>query len=145
MHHVPQPSCFRRLAKPCLAAALPVLAVTLPAQAGRAPKVVSLQPPHLAVEVDAKQTEQLVVKFDVPMSRRRFSFCGGGPTMPKASRSRWKDKFTCVMDVTLEPGRDYSMSLNCPAAMGFRSAEGVALAPTPWRSTAPSPSACPAC
>ncbi len=66
-----------------------------------------------------------MVTFDQPMNRRGYSFCGGGPKFPKALRSRWKDKFTCIMTVELEPDHDYELSLNCPAANNFRSAKGV--------------------
>lgn len=102
------------------------------AQDAEPPKVVKLDPPHRACEVDAHTTRQLIVTFDQPMNRRGFSFCGGGPKFPKASQTRWKDKFTCVMTVELEPGHDYEMLLNCPAAKNFRSAKGVPLVPTPY-------------
>jgi hypothetical protein len=99
------------------------------------PKVVSLEPAHLA-EVDAKKTKRLVVVFDRAMSETGFSFCGGGPKFPKfAGKPQWQDKKTVVVDVELEPDHEYAMSLNCPAATNFRSKEGAQLAPVPWSFT----------
>ncbi len=118
---------------PLLVLSTAVLAIHGTLAQGKAPKVVKLVPPHQAVEVDGRTTKTLVVTFDQPMNRRGYSFCGGGPKFPKALRSRWKDKFTCIMTVELEPDHDYELSLNCPAANNFRSAKGVPLAPTPWR------------
>lgn len=104
------------------------------AQQGTAPKVIKLEPPNLAVEVNAKRIRKLVVTFDRPMRREGYSICGGGPTFPKAKRVRWKNNVTCVMEgVQLEPDHSYSMSLNCQGATNFRSAAGVALEPTEWR------------
>ncbi len=106
------------------------LAVALAAQ--DAPKVVSMTPAHLA-EVDAKTTKQMVAVFDRAMSEDGVSFCGGGASFPKTTgRAKWKDAKTVVLEVELEPDHRYSLSLNCPAASNFRSAEGVALAPVPW-------------
>lgn len=103
--------------------------------AQEAPKVVSMTPAHLA-EVDAKTTKQLIVVFDRKMSDSGFSFCGGGPAFPKTTgRPQWKNDKTVVMDVELEPDREYRLSLNCSGATNFRSAEGVALDPVPWSFT----------
>lgn len=110
-----------------------VLLVSLAAQ--DAPKVVSMEPPHLA-EVDAKKTKRLVVVFDRAMSDSGWSFCGGGPQYPKVvGKPQWQDKKTIVLDVELEPDHQYSMSLNCPAATNFRSADGAQLVPVPWSFT----------
>lgn len=97
-----------------------------------APTVVSLTPPHDSVEVDADRVGELVVVFDRPMSKKGYSFCGGGPTFPKVSGARWKGDRTCVLSVELEPGHSYRMSLNCPSAQSFRSAEGAVLESVPW-------------
>lgn len=113
-------------------AAFVVVSLALPVTAQDPPLVASLQPASGDVEVDPGITE-LVVTFDQPMSQQGFSFCGGGPQFPKTSGCHWKGARTCVMNVTLEPDHSYVLSLNCPAAQNFRSAKGVALAPTPWR------------
>jgi len=98
------------------------------------PKVVSMEPPHLA-EVDAKKTKRLVVVFDRAMNESQ-SLCGGGPQLPKfVGTPQWRDKKTIVVDVELEPDRQYSLSLNCPAATNFRGADGAQLAPVPWSFT----------
>lgn len=102
---------------------------SLAAQA--APKVVSRSPDHLA-EVDAKTTT-LTVVFDRAMSQAGFSVCGGGPAFPKVTKPpKWRDDRTLDITVELVPDHTYQMSLNCPAARNFRSAEGVELAPVPW-------------
>ena len=108
--------------------------VVLPALAGaqkEAPKVVSLAPAHGAM-VDASGVKELVVKFDRDMRRRSHSFCGGGPTFPKAQGVSWPDARTCVLKVALETDREYQMSLNCQSSTSFRSAKGVPLPSTPW-------------
>lgn len=97
------------------------------------PGIVSLEPAHQAGDVDAGKLKTLVVTFDQPMSTRGWSFCGGGPKFPRiVGKPRWKNDRTCVVDVELAPGRDYSILLNCPAGGNFRSARGVKLPPTPW-------------
>ena len=71
-----------------------------------APKVVSMQPAHLA-EVDFKKTKQLVIEFDRAMNDRGWSFCGGGPQFPKLlGRPRWKNTKTLVVDVEMKHGAD---------------------------------------
>lgn len=105
------------------------------AGAQAAPKVVSLDPPHLG-EVEAKKQKQLVVVFDRAMSDAGWSLCGGGPQFPKTKgRPQWRDAKTLVVDVELEPDHQYSLSLNCPAATNFRSKDGVPLEPVPWSFT----------
>ncbi|MEZ6038720.1 MAG: S41 family peptidase [Planctomycetota bacterium] len=99
--------------------------------AQRAPEVVSLSPAHLA-EVDAKQVTELVVVFDQPMNTRGRSICGGGPSFPSVKDVQWKDDKTMVVSVELVPNHDYTMSLNCPAALNFRSKAGGVLEPVPW-------------
>ena len=103
------------------------------------PKVVSREPEHLAEDLDAKKTVKLVVTFDRPMSDDAWSFCGGGPNMPSFKNPpHWDTPKKIVVEVELEPDHQYELSLNCPAATKFRSAEGVPLVPTPWSfSTAP--------
>ncbi len=95
------------------------------------PRVVHLDPPHLATEVDATTTT-LTVTFDQDMDTRSYSFCGGGPSFPRTKRGGWKDKRNCVLEVTLQPDHDYVMQLNCRSSKNFRSSTGAAATPTPW-------------
>ncbi len=103
--------------------------------AQEAPKVVELRPAHGDMEVDARKTRQLTVKFDQKMDKRGRSICGGGPTFPKAQKIRWKDDFTLIIDVALVADHSYKMSLNCQSFRNFMSAKGVRLAPTAWNFT----------
>ncbi len=114
-------------------AALALTAASLPAQAAKAPRVVKLEPAHLASDVDASVVTRLVITFDQNMSTGGWSFCGGGPQYPRSTGSPfWKTPKVCILAVDLEPDHDYRLSLNCPAARNFRSAKGVPLDPTPW-------------
>lgn len=108
----------------------------IPAAQEAAPKVVSCEPPHLAVDVDAATTKTLVVTFDRAMQTSGFSVCGGGEKFPKMkSRPRFDSPTKLVLEVELEPDHDYAMSLNCPSAQNFVSKDGVRLAPYPWSFT----------
>jgi hypothetical protein len=110
--------------------------VALPLAAQEPPRVVTRVPAHLAADVDAAATTRLEITFDRPMRTQGFSFCGGGPSFPEFESSpTWQDPRTIVVEVALEPDREYSLSLNCLAATNFRSQQGVALAPTPWSFT----------
>lgn len=90
-------------------------------------------PPHLAVDVDAKATRELVVTFDRDMDRTMHAVCGDGATFPKVLSTHWRDSRTFVLEVELQPDRVYLMDLACPASSGFRSSRGEPLPPTPWR------------
>lgn len=97
-----------------------------------APKIVSLEPAH-GTEVDAKKVAKLVIVFDRAMNQNGFSLCGGGPAFPKLTRQpAWQDDKTLVAEVELEPDHQYELGINCPAAQGTRSAEGVPVPSTPW-------------
>jgi hypothetical protein len=113
-----------------------ILACVLTLPQAEPPKVVSLEPAHLAMDVDAARTVRLVATFDRAMGDAGWSFCGGGPAFPKfKGKPRWESPKKIVVDVELEPDHEYRLSLNCPAATNFRSAEGAALAPVPWSFT----------
>ena len=97
-----------------------------------APKVVEMFPKNWATDVDPSVTE-MWVKFDRDMSTGGFSFCGGGPAFPKFDgKPKWVGKRKVVVKIKLEPDHDYELSLNCPAAQNFVSAEGTPLEPVPW-------------
>ncbi len=100
-----------------------------------APKVVSMEPAKGA-EVDAKTTKRLVVVFDRKMTKDSHSFCGGGETFPKLlGRPKWEDDKTVVLEVELQPDREYHIGLNAPSFRNFRSADGVPLVPVQWTFT----------
>lgn len=106
--------------------ALPAMIIGLSAVAlGAAPQVVETIPKNGAQDVDPSLRE-IVVKFDQPMSRRAYSWCGGGETFPKTrGNAIWKDDRTCVLPVKLEPNHEYALGINCPAANNFRSKGGT--------------------
>jgi hypothetical protein len=108
-----------------------VLCLSVPVFA-KPPEVVDMSPKNGATDVDP-ETAELRVTFDRDMSTDGFSFCGGGPAFPQMEgRPKWVDKRTVIAKVKLEPDHDYQLSLNCPAARNFRSADGTPLEPLPW-------------
>lgn len=128
-----------------VAAKLSVIGVGLAVSVGAgrsapadAPKVVEMFPGDGATDVDPA-TRELRIVFDRDMSTGGFSFCGGGPSFPESGgRPGWLDKRTIVIKVKLKPDHEYRLSLNCPSARNFRSADGVPLQPVGWRfSTTP--------
>jgi hypothetical protein len=97
----------------------------------KAPVIVSLNPPNGASDVSPSVTE-LRVTFSEPMNGD-MSWCGGGPNFPTISegkKAHWsKDGKTCVLPVQLKAGWEYELGINCPSFKGFKSDEGVPLAP----------------
>ncbi|MBL8729506.1 MAG: hypothetical protein JNM25_13820 [Planctomycetes bacterium] len=117
---------------------LPTLAIVLlvAAAAARAqapPRVVRLDPPHLATDLDAASVQRLVVRFDAAMDPGVYGLCGGGPSFPSVAAPTWDDAHTFGLDVTLAPDHVYAMDLACAESAGFRSAAGQRLRPLPWR------------
>ena len=104
-----------------------------PARAQQEPPKVTLEPPHLAVAVDARKTTELVMHFDRAMDQTAHALCGGGPSFPKVIEITWRDDRTCVAQVSLLSDTVYSMDLSCAGSGGFRSRDGVRLPHTPWR------------
>jgi hypothetical protein len=97
------------------------------------PKIVSLEPEDQALELEAKKVTKLIVTFDRPMSTTGWSFCGGGPNFPTIKGTpHWDNPKKIVADVELQSDHQYNLSLNCPAAGNFRSADGVSLVPMSW-------------
>lgn len=100
-----------------------------------APKVVSLEPAN-GSEVDAKTTGRLVVVFDRAMSKDGHSFCGGGETFPKVvGKPKWDGDRTIVIEVELQPDREYRLGINCPAANNTRGKDGTPVVPVAWTFT----------
>lgn len=100
--------------------------------AAQAPQAVKMFPENGATDVDPKIGE-MWVEFDQDMGTGGHSFCGGGePFPPIQGQPKWVGKRKIVAKVKLEPDHDYQLSLNCPAANNFRSADGTPLEPVPW-------------
>jgi hypothetical protein len=92
--------------------------------AGAPPRVIEAVPDHADVAVDPVLTV-LRITFDQDMQQDGFSLCGGGPMFPTVvARPRWVDACTLVVPVSLEAGKRYELSVNCPSARNFRSAAG---------------------
>lgn len=106
-----------------------------PAILPTAPSVVETTPTLEARDVDTSLTE-IVVRFDRPMQRTSWSWCGGGVGYPNITgKPFFRDEFTAVLPVALEPEHTYMLGINCPSAQGFRSAEDIAVAPKQLRFT----------
>lgn len=112
-----------------LAWAAVLLAAVVPA-AGQQPRVIAAAP-DLGDAVSAGLTE-LRFTFDRDMRPGGRSVCGGGPGFPQiVGPGRWEGARTFVLPVRLEPENRYALSVNCPAARNFRSAEGEPAEPYP--------------
>ncbi len=117
-----------RISLPVLAAALLLGRLAPP---GEPPKVVKAVPDNGDTGVDPGLKE-IRVEFDRDMSHLGHSVCGGGDEFPKpAGKIRWANRRTVVIPVKLEPERQYRFSINCPAAMNFRSPAGESAEPYP--------------
>ncbi len=118
---------IRRIAAAAVALAAPFASGQTP------PKVVSLDPPHLAANVEPHGTTRFTVVFDRDMDTTAHSVCGGGPTFPKIVRTDWEDARTFVFEALLGEDRIYSVDLSCASSNGFRSKQGDRLPLVPWR------------
>ena len=110
------------------------------AKAARAPKVVAIDPPNGATDLDAAAVTKLVITFDRPMRDQSWSIVGGGPMMPKLGRPTYDAaRKVLTVPVTLDPGRQYRFGLNGARFMCFQSADGVPLDPVgvTWTTKAP--------
>jgi hypothetical protein len=97
-------------------------------------------------DVDPALTE-IRVRFDQPMNPDSWSFVGGGPTFPRIEgKPQWADPKTIVIDVKLEPDREYWLSINSDTFQGFRSRAGEPAIPQPlaFRTRAAGPAPHPA-
>jgi Peptidase family S41/Bacterial Ig-like domain len=110
-------------------------AVAQPTLAVR-PTVVKSTPDNGEKQVDPA-LRRITVEFDQDMDTRGGrSICGGGEKFPKMiGRPRWAGKRTFIITVRLQPNHDYMLSINCPAALNFRSAAGEPVVPYPIRFT----------
>lgn len=103
------------------------------ARAQTPPCVTRLDPPHLAVGLEADAVVRLLVQFDAAMDPDVYGLCGGGPSFPVIGTPTWENERTFVLDTTLVPDHVYAMDLACAESSGFRSRAGRRLRPLPWR------------
>lgn len=100
----------------------------------RVPKTLSLEPRNGADDVDPT-TAFLRVTFDVPMGEG-MSWTGG-KDFPKArdgQAAKWSDDgLTCILPVSLEAGRQYTLGLNNAEHNNFQSRWGVPLEPIVYK------------
>ena len=106
--------------------------------AGR-PHVVSTSLPAGDTAVVTSDVREIVVRFDRPVRPHRYAvvplFIDGHPVSlqvpppPVTMVSLDSAGTTARLSVTLEPGHDYVFQLNTPHGYGFRTADGVPLAP----------------
>jgi len=110
----------------CLLGVTPAFAVR--------PTVVKTEPANGEQGVDPT-LRRITIEFDQDMDTRGGrSICGGGDLFPKiVGNPRWDDKRTFIITVRLKPSHDYALSINCPAALNFRSADGESVVPYPVR------------
>lgn len=107
-----------------IAAGLGVALFAATAAVAEPPRVVSMTPEFGESAVDPALAE-IRIEFDQDMHPGGRSICGGGPAFPAISgQPRWESARVLVVPVKLEPSHRYEMSVNCPAALGFRSAAG---------------------
>jgi hypothetical protein len=98
--------------------------------AADAPKVVWMNPPSGATDVDPALTVITVV-FDRPMRDGSWSVVGGGADFPETTGppSYDDERRVFTLPVRLKPGWTYRFGLNSERFTAFRSAEGVPLEP----------------
>jgi beta-lactamase regulating signal transducer with metallopeptidase domain len=97
-----------------------------PEQLKKAPRAVATFPAHGAV-VDAAEVKEISVTFSKDMNTSgSWAFCtAGGKPFPKIEKEPyWRDNRTCVVAVTLEPGKEYSVWFNLGKYNSFLDREG---------------------
>ena len=116
------------------------------ALAARRPKVVSINPPDGATDIDPALTE-IRVKFDRLMNISSWAIVGGGPNFPETKGPGRYDlaRTTWTIPVKLKPNWDYELMLNSSRHQGFQALDGTPLAPVHVRfHTAKQPASPPA-
>lgn len=105
-------------------AALLALALLSSAALAVPPKVIRAVPDNADLGVDPA-LKTITIEFDQDMDSRGHSICGGGPAFPKLDGDvKWADARTIVVPVKLEPGKRYTLGINCPAARNFKNTKG---------------------
>jgi hypothetical protein len=102
----------------------PLVFVATAHVAATPPKVVITSPDNGEIEVDPAM-RQIQVDFDQPMNPESFSVVGGGPSFPTiGGKPKWLTPKTLAIPVALQPGREYTLSLNSDTFKGFRNRAG---------------------
>jgi len=119
-------------------------ATTAPPGTSATPRIVQLDPPNGAKEVDSQRTA-LAVTFDRPMDREGWSWVIEGPeSAPELGEARFDAAArTNTVETRLLPGRAYVLWINSPRFSYFRSAEGVPSEPLRWAFTTRAATAAP--
>jgi hypothetical protein len=98
----------------------------------KGPKIVAMTPANGAQDVDPN-LKAIVVTFDRPMRAKSWSVVtlGTPEQMPKVAGPLGYDAARKVftMPVQLQPDKEYRFGLNAEQYLGFRSQEGIPLAP----------------
>jgi len=99
------------------------------------PRVVRLEPPNGAIDVDPATTELRAI-FDRPMEAS-WSWVTEGESFPEAAGDAYfeADRRTAALPVRLEPGRTYVVWLNSVQYKLFRDETGVSAEPVRWTFT----------
>jgi hypothetical protein len=99
-------------------------------EAADAPKVISMNPPNGATDVDPGLSVITVV-FDRAMAPGSWSVVGGGPQFPETTGkpSYDVDRRVFSLPVRLKPGWTYRFMLNSQRYTSFRSADGAPIEP----------------
>ncbi len=111
----------------------PELQVSTKAESRGMPKVIAVDPPNGATNVDPARTS-LAATFDREMDREGWAWVVEGPaTAPELGESSW-DASGRVNTVAakLEPGRTYVVWINSPQFSYFRDLSGTTSAPFRW-------------
>jgi hypothetical protein len=98
----------------------------------KGPKIVAMIPANGAQDVDPN-LKAIVVTFDRPMRNKSWAVVtlGSREQVPKSTGPVGYDATRKVftMPVQLQPGQEYRFGLNAEKFLGFRSEEGIPLAP----------------
>ena len=98
------------------------------------PTVVTLEPANEATDVNAETVTALRITFDVDMDTSDTAWLGSPDTLPrKTDNPKWIDDRTCELPVELESGREYTVRINLPNRLGFRSKEGIPVVPLVYK------------
>ncbi|MEZ6036156.1 MAG: S41 family peptidase [Planctomycetota bacterium] len=96
-----------------------------------APRIVALDPPDFASELDPSTTTRLTITFDRDMDTTGHGVTGDRGLLPAVTATQWIDRRTFRLQVTLEESRIYVLELS--RAQTFDDQHGVAAPPCSWR------------
>lgn len=112
-----------------LVACTAILALSISSALAIIPRAIDITPPHNARDVNP-QLAEIRIAFDQPMDTTTYSITGGGTNFPTiVGTPRWVSDRVIVMQVQLEPSKEYRFGINGPAHQGFRNLNGEAAMP----------------